>query len=59
MKCDTIRQKIEEWENKKLINNNEYYFLIASLIESIDKYANTASIYGAFLKKLKKVLQII
>jgi len=54
MKCDTIRQKIEKWKEKKIINNNEYYFLIASLIESIDKYANTASIYGAFLKRLKK-----
>ena len=39
---------------KNLIYNDEYYFLIASLIESIDKYANTASVYGAFLKNLKK-----
>jgi len=54
MKCDAIRQKIEIWKNKKLINDDEYYFLITSLIESIDKYANTASVYGAFLKQLKK-----
>jgi len=54
MKCDAIRQKIERWKNRELINNNEYYFLIASLIESIDKCANTASVYGAFLKELKK-----
>jgi len=57
MKCDAIRQKIEKWKQKKLISNNEYYFLITSLIESIDKYANTASVYGAFLKKLKKTAQ--
>ncbi|MDD3066180.1 MAG: DNA adenine methylase [Endomicrobiaceae bacterium] len=53
-KCDAIRIKIEEWKNNKSINNNEYYFLLATLIETIDKYANTASVYGAYLKKLKK-----
>jgi len=57
MKCDAIRQKIESWKNKKLISDNEYYFLITSLIESVDKCANTASVYGAFLKKLKKTAQ--
>lgn len=36
------------------INENTYYFYLASLINSIDKYANTASIYGAFLKHIKK-----
>ena len=57
IKCDAIRQKIEEWKKEKLVNDNEYYFLLASLIESIDKCANTASVYGAFLKKLKKSAQ--
>src|SRR3989344_8617875 len=57
MECDAIRQRIEEWKNKKLINKNEYFFLLATLIESIDKYANTASIYGAFLKGLKRSAQ--
>lgn len=54
MKCDAIRQKIEQWKNESKITNNEYYFLLTSLLESIDKKANTASVYGAFLKKLKK-----
>jgi len=54
MRCDAIRQKIENWKTEKFINNNEYYFLLATLLESIDKYANTAYVYGAFLKKLKK-----
>lgn len=57
MRCDAIRQKIERWKKEKLISDNEYYFLIASLIESIDKKANTASVYGAFLKQLKKTAQ--
>ncbi len=54
MRCDAIRKKIEDWKGRNLINDNEYYFLLTSLLESIDKYANTASVYGAFLKKLKK-----
>jgi len=45
MKCDAIRNKIELWKKKKLINDNEYYFLLASLIEATDKVANTASVY--------------
>jgi adenine-specific DNA-methyltransferase len=58
MRCDAIRIKIEEWKNKKLITENEYYFLLATLLETIDKRANTASVYGAFLKQLKKTAQI-
>ena len=57
MRCDAIRQKIEKWKEQNLISDDEYYFLITSLVESIDKYANTASVYGAFLKKLKKTAQ--
>ncbi len=57
MRCDAMRKKIENWKQKDLISNGEYYFLITSLIESIDKFANTASVYGAFLKKLKKTAQ--
>jgi len=57
MRCDAIRQRIENWKKEKLISADEYYFLITSLVESIDKCANTASVYGAFLKKLKKSAQ--
>ncbi|QOP41816.1 DNA adenine methylase [Sulfurimonas marina] len=53
-KIDTIRLQIEKWKTDKKINENMYYFLLASLLESADKVANTASVYGAFLKKLKK-----
>lgn len=39
------------------INESVYYFLLCSLLESADKVANTASVYGAFLKHLKKTAQ--
>jgi adenine-specific DNA-methyltransferase len=34
-----------------------YFFLLTSLLESADKVANTASVYGAFLKEVKKSAQ--
>lgn len=52
-KIDACRQQIETWRNSKEISENSYYFLLASLLESADKVANTASVYGAFLKKIK------
>lgn len=52
-KIDTMRQKIEQWQTKKEIDAQMYTFLLASLLESADKVANTASVYGSFLKELK------
>lgn len=54
MMCDAIRMEIETLKEKGEITDSEYFFYLASLLNSIDKYANTASVYGAFLKKLKK-----
>ncbi|MBC7411285.1 MAG: DNA adenine methylase [Bacteroidia bacterium] len=56
-KIDAIRQKIECWKNENKINIKIYYFLLASLLESADKVANTASVYGAYLKQVKKSAQ--
>ena len=56
-KCDAIRQRIEKWKISGNITDDEYFFLLTSLLENIDKHSNTASVYGAFLKKLKKTAQ--
>ena len=53
-KIDAIRAQIETWKTNDELTEDEYYFLLASLIESADKVANTASVYGAYLKQLKK-----
>lgn len=52
-KCDAIRQEIELWHKEQRLTKGEYYFLLATMIEAIDKVANTASVYGAFLKQIK------
>ena len=51
---DGLRDSIEKLLVDKKINKNQYYWLMASLIESADSVANTASIYGAYLKEYKK-----
>lgn len=56
-KIDAARQQIESWQSKNNISDNQYYFLLCSLLESADKVANTASVYGAFLKQIKKSAQ--
>lgn len=52
--CDTIRIKLNEWKTTNKLTDNEFYYLLACLIDSTDKKANTASVYGAFLKSIKK-----
>ncbi len=56
-KIDAIRQQIQAWKVNNEISEDLYFFLLASLLESADKIANTASVYGAFLKHLKKSAQ--
>lgn len=57
MKCDAIRIELEQLHKTGEISDNLYFYYLASLINSIDKYANTASVYGAFLKHTKKSAQ--
>ncbi|HXG84984.1 MAG TPA: DNA adenine methylase [Pyrinomonadaceae bacterium] len=56
-RIDAVRGKIEAWRTGGRINDDLYYFLLASLLENADAVANTASVYGAFLKHLKKSAQ--
>jgi adenine-specific DNA-methyltransferase len=52
-KADAIRQAIRNWREQGLLVEREYFYLVAVLLEAIDQVANTASVYGAFLKKFK------
>ncbi len=49
-RIDYFRVQIEAWKEENLINENEYAYLLASLIESVSTVSNTAGVYGAFLK---------
>ena len=50
-RIDYFRWQIEEWKTKSQINDDEYCYLLACLIESVSDVSNTAGVYGAFLKK--------
>ncbi|MDC0535767.1 DNA adenine methylase [Francisellaceae bacterium] len=54
MKIDCMRKQIELWWHQGEFEEDMYFFLLASLIESADKVANTASVYGAYLKEVKQ-----
>jgi len=56
-KADAIINNINKLSSSGDINFDEKIFLIASLITSLDKSANTTSVYGAFLKEFKKTAQ--
>jgi adenine-specific DNA-methyltransferase len=49
-KIDAIRSKIQEWYESKQINRNEYFILLAILIDRADFIANNSGTYGAYLK---------
>jgi len=53
-RCDAIRMQIEKWWQAGKLTEDEYFYLLASLIDAADRVANTASVYGAFLKHIKK-----
>ena len=53
-KCDGIRLCLEELYSGSEIDKYEYHFLLASLVSSMDRCANTTSIYSAYLKDYKK-----
>ena len=53
MKIDAMRRAIGSWHDSGAINDDMYFFLLCCLLEEADRLANTASVYGAFLKILK------
>ncbi|WP_225744451.1 DNA adenine methylase [Marinilactibacillus sp. Marseille-P9653] len=50
IKIDGMRLDIEELYQEKLLSEAEYYFLLASLLESVTKISNTSGTYEAFFK---------
>lgn len=49
-KIDGMRLDIEEYYKNSIINEKEYYFLLASLLESSLKVSNTSGTYQAYFK---------
>jgi adenine-specific DNA-methyltransferase len=50
IKIDGMRLDIEDFYESELIDEKEYFYLVASLIENIPRISNTTGTYQAFLK---------
>lgn len=53
LRIQAVRDVIETWSHQGLVSDKEKAWLIACLLESADRVANTASVYGAYLKHVK------
>lgn len=49
-RIDAIRVQLHEWIQRGLIAEDEFYLLLASLLEAADSVANTTGVYAAFMK---------
>ena len=50
LRIDYARNKIEDWHNQGWLSEDEYYYLVASVIEGIPFVSNIAGTYGAYNK---------
>jgi adenine-specific DNA-methyltransferase len=50
LRIDYARNKIEDWHNQGWLSEDEYYYLVASVVEGIPFVSNIAGTYGAYNK---------
>jgi adenine-specific DNA-methyltransferase len=51
LRIDFIRQTIDEWRESSMIDDKEFYYLLASLIEAVPYISNIAGTYSSYLKE--------
>jgi adenine-specific DNA methylase len=49
-RIDAIRTQLNDWHTAAAISDDEYYILLATLLEAADAVANTAGVYAAYIK---------
>ena len=54
LKIDLVRIQIENWYEASIINEDEYFYLLACLIEAVPFVSNITGVYGAYLKHWDK-----
>jgi adenine-specific DNA-methyltransferase len=54
MRIDFIRQTIDSWLRQRVVDQMEFDYLLACLIEAVPLFSNTSGTYGAYLKKWDK-----
>ncbi len=54
LRIDFTRNKVEDWYTKGYIDDSEYYYLLAAIVEGIPFVSNISGTYGAYHKKWDK-----
>lgn len=54
LRIDFARNTVEDWKNKGLLTEVEYYYLVACIVEGIPFVSNIAGTYGAYHKTWDK-----
>ena len=54
VRIDFIRNTIESWKKSNLLNELEYFYLLAALVEGVPSVSNITGTYGAYLKQWDK-----
>lgn len=54
LRIDYARITVEDWHNEGLIDDDEYFYLVACIVEGIPFVSNTSGTYGAFHKEWER-----
>jgi adenine-specific DNA-methyltransferase len=50
-RIDASRQLLETWRGESKVGEDDYYLLLAGIIEGADRVANTAGVYASYMKQ--------
>lgn len=54
LRIDFARNTVENWKEKGLVDENEYFYLVACIVEGIPFVSNISGTYGAFHKSWER-----
>lgn len=54
LRIDFARNIVEDWKNEGILSDDEYYYLIACIVEGIPFVSNISGTYGAFHKEWER-----
>src|SRR5256885_7153419 len=50
-RIDASREMLETWRKGRRVSEDDYYVLLAAIIEGADRVANTAGVYASYMKR--------
>jgi len=50
-RIDAAREELERWRKRGKVDEDNYYLLLAAIIEGADRVANTAGVYASYMKR--------